>query len=129
MDLISIGMALAFLLTPPSIPDPGERDIDQFPQTIVFLGQEIQRADDFKDYLERVAELDRANADRIEEMLTEISRRRDLYSQLRWLKHPPTTGEYQIRMLRIFRTQLGWHDYARGVLPPIVPLEYYRKVP
>lgn len=126
MDLISIGIAIAAAFFP-IIPDPADRDIDQFPQTLEWLAMETGRADQFRDWLERRAEIDRASADDIQEMLTEISRRRDLYMELRWLKLPPTSGETQTKHLRAFRCRLGWKDYMAGRLPPIVPLEYYRR--
>ena len=124
--MIGVVMAIAFLSF---TPDPPDRDIENFPQSMEWLSSETKRADDFRDWLERRMEIDRAHAEIIQEMLTEISRRRDLYMELRWLKLAPTTGEHQTRHLRQFRCQLGWKNYAAGTLPPIIPIEYYRRVP
>ena len=126
--MIGILMACLFLSSSPPVvePQPMEQDIFLFPQTTEWLQAETARADQFRSYLEKLVEIDRANADEIHAAIAEITRRRDLYLALRWLKLPPLTGEVQVRNLRDLRDRLGWQCYYAGIMPPIVPVEYYR---
>ena len=127
--MIGIGLAIAFLLNPPEPPTPHLVEIYLFPHSQEYLDQELKRAREFTAWLALCEEVFPLQ-ENYKEMRLEIESRMDCYGQLMITKgYYLNNNPYLVIVyLKHIRKMIGYEAYYSGRLPPIIPIEFYRRV-